>query len=108
MKFYEDHKGQRDQFEIVAIHDHRAKSFEDLDAKIKEKDIINKRWGGKDLPFPVLLDPENKTTKAYGIQAFPTVILIDPDGKLVKGGSEKMLAEKLRALMDEKETKGDG
>ena len=58
-----------------------------------------KQWdeAGKQLPFPVLIDGEGKTSSIYGIHSWPTVLLIDPEGHLVKGGGETTLAEKLKA-----------
>lgn len=94
MKFYEEHKDQRDRFEILAFHDARAKTFAELDEKLKP--IIKDKWGGKELPFPILLDDSGDTIKTLGVRGFPTVILIDPEGKLVKGGSEEMLEEELK------------
>lgn len=94
MAFWDKHEADRDRFTIVAIHDQAAKSFAQMDEKLREKGILQ-RWGGRNLPFPVLLDPGNKTTKAYGIQFFPTVILIDPEGNLVQGGDEATLERAL-------------
>ncbi|KAF0245657.1 MAG: hypothetical protein FD180_1435 [Planctomycetota bacterium] len=94
MEFYEKHKDQRDRFEILAFHDARAKSFEELDEKLKP--IIRDKWGGKSLPFPILLDASGDTIRKLGIHSFPTVILINPEGKLVKGGGEAMLEEELK------------
>lgn len=84
MALYDKHKDDRDKFEIVAFHDASAKTFEELDKKLEK--IIEQRWKGKTLPFPVVLDATGKTVKDYGVSAFPTVLLIDPEGKLVKGG----------------------
>ena len=89
MKFYEEHKDQRDKFEILAFHDARAKTFAELDEKLKP--IIADKWGGKPLPFPILLDATEETIKAWEIRAFPTIIVIDPEGKLVKGGNLALL-----------------
>ncbi len=93
MKFYEEHAAQRDRFEILAFHDDRAKSLNDLDQKLEK--TIKDVWGGKTLPFPILLDATGQTIKDWGIFSFPTVVLIDPQGRIVKGGSEELLAEKL-------------
>lgn len=100
MKLYEEHKDQRDRFEILAFHDARAKTFEELDGKLEP--IIKDKWGGKALPFPILLDPSGDTIKDWGIRAFPTMILIDPEGKLVKGGGEKELEAALKELATQK------
>ncbi len=94
MEFYEKHKADRDRFEVLTFHDATAKSFAELDKKLKP--IIEKTWQGKRLPFPILLDASGATVKRYGIQGFPTILLIDPEGRLVKGGSEAVLEEKLR------------
>ena len=83
--FYEEHAEHRDQFEILALHDGTVKDFDEMDAKLEE--TKNSLWGGRDLPFPVLLDApkgdHGVTTETFGIRSFPTTILIDPEGKLV-------------------------
>lgn len=95
MDFYAAHQADRDRFEVLAFHDQTAKSFAELDDKLKP--VIGKQWQGRSLPFPILLDATAKTVRAYGIQGYPTLLLIDPEGRIVKGGNEAMLAEKLRA-----------
>ncbi len=97
MKFYGEHAADRDKFEIIAFHDDTAKSIAEIDRKLKEKGIIETYWGGKNLPFPVLVDATRSTINGWGIRAFPTNVLIDPDGKLVKRGSLEMLKTKLPA-----------
>jgi hypothetical protein len=79
--FYELYSEHRDKFEILAFHDDRVKNFAELDEKLAV--IKAKFWGGKDLPFPILLDSTGSTLKEFGIFSFPTILLIDPDGKLV-------------------------
>ena len=96
MKLYEKHAAIRDKFEILAFHDARAKTFEELDEKLAP--IIEERWGGKALPFPILLDATRKTVNAYGISAFPTNVLIDPEGRVVKGNAEKNFEKKLEEM----------
>jgi hypothetical protein len=81
--------------QFLAIHEPTAKSFADLDPKMEP--LKTKYWGGKDLPFPILLDSSGETLKRYGISGFPTTILIDPEGRVVRGGNLKMLEEKLKA-----------
>lgn len=101
--FYDDHAGDRDKFEILALHDGSVKDLAEMDAK--NEATKKSLWHGRDLPFPVLLDtPEDGhteaghgvTVKAFGVYSFPTSVLIDPDGKLVGvvGGIE-FLEEKL-------------
>ncbi len=96
MKFYDDHKSQRDKFEIVSICidcDGDLKSMADLDRALEP--IVKYVWDGKSLPFPVLLDPTFRTWERFGLSGLGTVILVDPEGKLVKG-DEQTLAEKLK------------
>ena len=95
MEFWATHEADRDRFEVLAFHDPSAKTFAELDEKLKP--VIEKHWRGKSLPFPILLDAGGATVKRYGIQGYPTTILIDPEGRIVKGGSELMLKEKLAA-----------
>ncbi|MHB1561713.1 MAG: peroxiredoxin family protein [Isosphaeraceae bacterium] len=96
MRFYEEHAARRDRFEIISICidiDGELKSMADVDRALEP--IVKNVWGGKTLPFPVLLDPTFKTWERFGLPGLGTVILIDPEGKLVKG-DEDVLAEKLR------------
>ena len=88
---YKDHAENHDKFEIIAIHDSSVKSFEELDRKLTK--IKQKYWKGQDLPFPVMIDKDGITEKAYGISAHPTQILIAPDGNVV-GESHLGLLEK--------------
>ena len=92
MKLYEKHEALRDKFEVLAFHDPRAKTFEELDEKLER--IIEKRWDGKTLPFPILLDATGKTVKAFGIRGYPTNVLIDPEGRVVKGHAPRSILEK--------------
>ena len=78
--FYEQHQDD-ERFEIIAFHDASAKTFEELDEKTAKAQ--EKLWGGRELPFPVLLDESGSTIEQFGIRAFPTMILVDPEGKLV-------------------------
>ena len=98
MEFHATHQADRDRFEILAFHDATAKTFAELDEKLKP--VIEQRWQGKSLPFPILLDASGATVKRYGIQGYPTLILVDPEGRVVKGGSEAMLEAKLKAAKD--------
>jgi len=92
----EDHAEHRDKFEVFAIHDKSVKSFAELDKKLVS--IKKQHWQGKALPFPVLLDAEQKTEKLYGIHAWPTGLLIDPSGKLVGTAGVPDLEAKLPRL----------
>jgi len=93
MDLYEEFKDRRSDFEILAFHDTQAKSIEDLESKIAP--LKTEVWGGRDLPFPILLDTTGETLRTFGVNAFPTVIAIDPQGNIVRNGSEYTLREYL-------------
>lgn len=86
MKAYAANADKKAKFEFLAIHDQTCSTLEEVDAKVKERDLINKYWGGQDLPFPVLLDANKTTINTYHISAFPTILLISPEGELVHSG----------------------
>ena len=90
---YEDHKADRDKFEILAFHDAQAKNFAELDSKLEP--IIKNAWSGRPLPFPILLDSTGETIEKFGIRAFPTMLLIDPGGRLVGEVKEAELEKHL-------------
>jgi hypothetical protein len=98
IQFYEKHAAERDRFVLIAFHDSSVKSLEEMERKLAAKKIPQKYWGGKALPFPVLLDSTGQTVRAWGIKAFPTQVLIGPDGSIVRIGSdlEPLLEKKLR------------
>jgi hypothetical protein len=107
VKFYDEHAEQRDRFAIVAFHDTRAKTFEELDAKMAAKGIVEKRWKGRPLPFATLLDATGETLKTYEIKAFPTVVLIDPEGTVVQIGGHKEAEAHLKKVLDGKNGQGE-
>lgn len=95
VNFYETHKKHRDKFEIVAFclnKDGDFNTLKDLDKELEA--VIKSVWGGKPLPFPVLLDNTFQTSESYGLDRVGVLLLIDPEGNLVKG-DENTLAEKL-------------
>lgn len=102
MKLYDEYADVREHFEVVAFHDNRASSIEKLDQILKKKDIIDTHWGGRNLPFPVMLDETSSTIEGWGIGAFPTIVLINPEGKIVKHGNEGMLKAKLDELREQR------
>lgn len=79
---------------IIAVHDDSVDSIADMDRKLR--DIRQKVWTGRDLPFLVALDgggptrikytgttDRGATTAAYGITSFPTTVAIGRDGRVV-------------------------
>ena len=97
-RLYEKHADRRDRFEILAICGNWTGEIRTMDDHDRlAAPIVKDVWGGKPLPFPVLIDGDGQTFEAYGIGGIPKSLLIDPDGNLVPGGDEKLLAEKLDA-----------
>ncbi|MGQ0615199.1 MAG: peroxiredoxin family protein [Planctomycetaceae bacterium] len=94
MAFCEEFKDRRGEFEIVAFHDATAKTLAEVAERTEQ--VKREVWGGRDLPFPVLVDATGTTIETYEIRMFPTVLLIDPQGNLVRHGSEAMLRQRLR------------
>jgi peroxiredoxin len=70
-EFYKRHHQADANFEILAI------SIDEQKADAEKYAVAEK------LPFPVLLDPENKTAEAYSVEGIPTMFVIDKDGRIV-------------------------
>ena len=99
MKFYEEHRGQRDRFEILSMcldPDGELNSLADMDRALEP--IVRQVWGGKTIPFPILLDNTFKTWESFGLRGLNTVLLIDPEGNLVEGDLA-VLAQKIKESM---------
>jgi alkyl hydroperoxide reductase subunit AhpC len=100
MEFYEEHKAQRNRFEILAFCCDFSESLKDIPALERQLEHVKKAaWGGKDLPFPVLLDNTFQTYERFGLEGngVSNTLLIDPEGKLVEGDL-KALEKKLDLL----------
>ena len=88
MQLWDEFPDDRDKFVFLAFHDPHAKDFAELDQKLAP--IVRDTWGGRELPFPILLDATGETVKEYGIRSWPTTILIDPAGNVVRGTEESL------------------
>ncbi len=88
MQIWDEYPNDRDQFVFLAFHDKQAKDFDELDAKLVP--IVRDTWGGRNLPFPILLDSTGQTVEEYGIRSWPTTILINPEGNVVMGSEETL------------------
>jgi thiol-disulfide isomerase/thioredoxin len=96
IEFYEKHAADRDRFEILAIcidTEGEVKSLADLDRQLQP--LIDHVWGGRKIPFPILLDKTYETWLNFGIPGLGFVLLIDPDGNICEG-DQQTLAEKLK------------
>ncbi len=96
MEIWDDHASERDRFVILAFHDTQAKTFPELDEKLHS--VIEGTWGGRALPFPILLDSTGKTIEEYGVSHYPTTLLINPEGKLVGEIVADFLKTKLKLI----------
>ncbi|MEM1068831.1 MAG: TlpA disulfide reductase family protein [Planctomycetota bacterium] len=91
IEFYNEHREQRDQFEVIGICiDIRGelKKVSDLDEPLAP--IIEHVWNGNEIPFPIVLDNSFKTWETYGIPGLGASVLINPEGNVVKGGVEEL------------------
>ena len=88
MAFYESRKAQRERFEILAFCLDYGQTIKDMDALDRRLEpVVRNVWGGKRLPFPVLLDDTYQTWERFGLEGagVSSYLLIDPSGRLVEG-----------------------
>jgi len=105
MEFHEKYKDHRDKFEIIAFHSASAPNFEMLDKKMKP--IIKKVWGGKDIPFPSLLDATGQSLRSFSIVSLGTHVLINPEGNVVPGHGEATIEAGIKKMIEDA-AKGKG
>jgi hypothetical protein len=86
MRFYEEHRVQRDRFEILAFCCDFSETLLDIAGLDREIAAVKKAvWGGEDLPFPVILDNTFQTYERFGLDGVSNLLLIDPEGRLAEG-----------------------
>jgi len=90
------YSAHRDKFQVIAVHDKAVQTIKELDPKIGA--IRERYWGGRDLPFPVVVDGTGDIATKYGIKAWPTMVLIDPLGRVAGHGGPEILLRKLPPL----------
>ncbi|AMV40663.1 Thiol-disulfide oxidoreductase ResA [Planctomyces sp. SH-PL62] len=93
-RFYEERRADRDRFEVVAVcvaGEGDPASMAEVDHKLTN--IVEHAWGGKVLPFPIILDASYRSMENFGVATMGPV-LVDPTGNLMKGGRTE-LADKL-------------
>lgn len=77
----------------------------------QDRDSIRRFIEPLGIAYPVLLDPEGATARAYGVQALPVTWLVDRRGivrgKIVGEASADIFEARVRALLDEAEA-GNG
>lgn len=97
IKFDERLKPRYTNYQILAYHDATAKTFQEMEEKLATHGELH--WNPHNVPFPLLLDAEEKgTVKEWGVTGEPIVMLFDTEGKLVKVARDYGMLEK--ALMD--------
>ncbi|MHC5011677.1 MAG: hypothetical protein ACYTG6_12145 [Planctomycetota bacterium] len=89
MELYDEYASQRDAFEIFAFHNRSVEDLVDLDERMT--DIVEDEWGGRELPFPTLLDSTGLTFRNFSVRTLGTAVLIDPEGNVVRGNAEEIL-----------------
>jgi hypothetical protein len=47
-------------------------------------------WGGRAIPFPIVLDNTFSNWERYAIQGLGDYLLIDPEGRMVRGDLETL------------------
>ena len=95
MDFDRGMKEHRDRYVILTFHETSARNLAELEPRLVQASQAH--WGGKRLPFPILLDSTGQTLKNYSVHAYPSAYLIDPEGRLVqaRGRAEELLRDKL-------------
>ncbi len=100
-KYYQEHRQQRDRFEILSIC---VDVDEDLDsvAQVEKRleRVIKHVWNGQDLPFPLLLDSKLKTWQSFGLDFMAQTLLVDPQGNLTAVVGHKEVRERLTRELD--------
>jgi thiol-disulfide isomerase/thioredoxin len=96
VEIYDDHEDERDQFVILTVHASDTKSFFMLNEKAKS--VVRDTWGGRMIPFPILLDADGKIQETFGVTHWPTTLLFDPEGKLVGEVQPEALEAKLKKV----------
>ncbi len=97
MEIHDDHQAERDKYVVLTVHSaHGGESLAKIDEKLVP--IVRDTWGGRMLPFPILLDSDGTIQKTFGVAHWPTTILFDPEGKLVDEVSPDELEKKLKPV----------
>jgi len=104
IRLHERYRALHDRFAIVAIHNAAVKTLAELDRRTAAARA--RFWGGKPLPFPLLLDDDSLTYTEYGVSMFPTFMLVDPAGKVVERGDPERLEAELKKLQAASEKSG--
>jgi thiol-disulfide isomerase/thioredoxin len=98
MEIYDDHESERDRFVILTVHSPETTTFAELDEKVKP--VVRDVWAGRMIPFPILLDGDEKLQDTFGVRHWPTTLLFDPDGKFIGEVKPDALECRLQGKID--------
>lgn len=94
IEFYENNKDLKDSFEFISVHNKHALAtdFDVLDKSLADRKIVEERWNGKNMTWPLMIDGNAVTAREWGIFGYPTMAIIDPEGKLHSFGHHHLKA----------------
>lgn len=90
-KWREGHPGEEPPYAIVLLHSGDTADVAELNAEIEKKGFRDEYFGGKPLPFPILLDENAQTVKDWQPRWSSDVLLFDPGGLYVDRASPELL-----------------
>ena len=75
--------------EIRRLHeDYEARGLRVVAVNVQEAPGKAAAWREREkVTFPIVLDPDGRTSSAYGVRATPTVFVIGRDGKFIGAAS---------------------
>ena len=76
------HPDEEAPYAILLLHMGGAKTLEEFDEQVAHLQLRENHWGGQALPFPVLLDPGERTLEVWKSRWRRTTLLFDPRGRL--------------------------
>jgi len=76
------HPDEEPPYAILLLHMGGAKTLEEFDEQVAHLQLRENHWGGQALPFPVLLDPGERTLEVWKSRWRRTTLLFDPRGRL--------------------------
>lgn len=76
------HPGEEPPYAILLLHSGGARTLAELDEQVAHLQLRENHWGGQPLPFPVLLDPDERTREVWKTRWRRAALLFDPRGRL--------------------------
>ena len=91
-RLYEEYAEHHKQFEVIAVLDSNVRSLAELDEQMRT--IVGEQWTQHPPKFPLAIDRNGETVKAYSAIRGSAYRVIDPDGYVV-GDSLRALERRL-------------